>query len=185
MSHAAPYQPPAGTLGRLEAALTSTEQAIASVALAVALFVALYTVLMRAVHVPTGEWVLDLPIELLGVTAIYGAGAMLGRRAHMSVGFVVARFDPRVAHAVALFTHGLMLVICVVLTSRAFIAAGQAARAGLRQHELFDVPVSWLVLVGAVGFVGWTLHSVAAFLQLLLASRGTGDRPITVHQAAR
>ncbi len=171
MSFGAPYQPPPGRLGRIEAGLSSAEQVIASSALAAALFIALYTVLMRAFRVPTGEWVLDLPIELLGVTAIYGAGAMLGRRAHMRVGFIVARFDPRAAHAVEVAMQALMLTICLVLASRAFIAAGQVARAGLRQHELFDVPVAWLVWVGAIGLVGWTLHTAFGLVALLMQPR--------------
>ena len=167
MSHLAPSPSPAGVVGRLEAIVTRGEQFVATAALALALLVTLYAVAMRAVKAPTGEWVLDFSIELLAVTAIFGAGAMLGRRGHMSVAFVVARFEPRTARACAVFTQLVMLAICLVLTSRAFVAGGQAARAGLRQHELFNVPVSWLVWMGAVAFVGWTLHSVFGLLRLL------------------
>jgi TRAP-type C4-dicarboxylate transport system permease small subunit len=184
VSHAESTRPlPSGSLGRLESVITATEQAIASVALAAALLIALYTVLMRGLKVPTGEWVLDLPIELLGVTAIYGAGALLGRRGHMSVGFVVARFDPRVARVVALVIQVLMLAICVVLASRGFIAAGQSARAGLRQHELFDVPVAWLVWTGAIGFAGWTLHCALDLVEQVRALRLVGAPPAQVAES--
>lgn len=178
MSHVEQVPDPTGPLARFEVVVTTAEQFLASLALAIALLVALYTVAMRAIRVPTGEWVLDLPIELLGVTAIYGAGAMLGRRGHMSVGFIVARFTPRLAQAAALLMQVLMLGLCLLLTSRAVLAAWQADRAGLRQHELFEVPVSWLVWAGAVGFLGWTLHSAFGLVQ---AARGSWDPGIDRH----
>lgn len=169
---AAPRDPHSGRfLDRLEAALSRVEQFIATAALAAALLITLYTIAMRAMRIATGEWVLDLSIELLAITATFGAGAMLGRRGHMSVQFIVARFDPRVAFACAVFTQGVMLAICVVLSSRAFVAGGQAARAGLVQHELFNVPVSWLVWTGASALTGWALHSAFGLVRLFLPDR--------------
>lgn len=161
---------PDTALARFDEGLARAEMVVASVALAVALLTSLYTVAMRAISVATGEWVLDLPVELLVVTAIYGSGALLSRRAHMRVGFLVERLTPRAAWVVGLAGQVTVTVVCALVTWRAVLAAQQASRAGLRQPELFDIPVAALTGVAAVGFAMWTLHAAAGVAWLA----GTG-----------
>lgn len=156
-----PLRRPDTALARLDGGLATAEMAVASVALAVALLTSLYTVAMRAISVATGEWVLDLPVELLVVTAIYGSGALLSRRAHMRVGFLVERLAPRAAWIVGLLGEITVTAVCALVTWRAVLAAQQASRAGLRQPELFDIPVAALTGVAALGFFLWTLHAAA------------------------
>ena len=159
----------ARALARLDAALAAVEQAVASLALAAALLISLYAVLMRALRVPTGEWVLELPIELLLVIAVYGSGALLARRAHMRVVFFVERLAPRAGAAAAACTQALLALVCAFLTSRAAIAAGQASGAGMYRRELFGAPEALFVWVGAAGIALWTLHAVIGLVQALAA----------------
>lgn len=162
---------PATLLFTFDSRLASAEMAVAAVALAVALLTALYTIAMRAILVPTGEWVLDLPVELLVVTAVYGSGSLLSRRGHMRVGFLVSHLSGGPAWVVAVASQLAVTAVCAFVSWRAFGAARQAARAGLRQLELFDLPVALLVGTAAFGFLLWTIH---AFVGLVAV---TGQRP--------
>lgn len=167
---------PNGVLSRIERRVAAVELAVASTALGLALGISLYAILMRALRRPTGEWVLDLPIELLLVIAVYGSGALMATRGHMRVEFAVSRLAPAVVLAATLFGRGLVFLVCATLTSRAIVAAGQLATAGLRRQELFGVSEALLVWASAVGLGGWTLHAGLALWEAAARSRPPGQR---------
>lgn len=155
---------PATPLLAFDRRLASAEMAVAAVALAVALVTALYTIAMRAMLVPTGEWVLDLPVELLVVTAVYGSGSLLSRRGHMRVGFLVAHLSGGPAWVVAVASQLAVTAVCALVSWRAIVATRQAARAGLRQLELFNLPVALLIGAAALGFLLWTIHALVGLI---------------------
>jgi TRAP-type C4-dicarboxylate transport system permease small subunit len=156
---------PANALERVNRAVAGGEQAVASIALAAALLISLYTIAMRALRIPTGEWVLELPIELLLVIAVYGSGALLGRRAHMRVAFLVGRLGPGALRVVTATVQLLLVAISGLLTTRAVVAAGQAARAGMHRPELLGMPESLVVWTAAFGFTLWTFHAGVGLIQ--------------------
>ena len=160
-----------GLIGRIDRAIATVEEAVASAALLLALCISLYAVFMRWARIPTGEWVLDLPVELLLVIALYGSGALIARRSHMSVVFALERLPRSARFAGTVMTQVLLTTVCAVLTSRAAVAAQQAAAAGLRRRELFYVSEGLLVSVSVLGIACWTVHAAIGLVHTVRSGR--------------
>lgn len=156
-----------GPLGRLDRGIARVEQGVASAALAGALLVSLYSIGMRLMRMPTGEWVLELPMELLVLLAIFGAGAVSAQRAHMRVAFLATRVTGPPARVVEWIVHLAVLALCLLLAARGVTSARQAYRAGLHSRELFNAPVGLLTAIAAMGFIGWAAHALLAVAQLI------------------
>jgi TRAP-type C4-dicarboxylate transport system permease small subunit len=151
---------------RLEHGLAHFEIAVASSALAIGLLVSLYTISARAVVVPTSEWVLELPIELLVVASIYGSGFLISQDRHLSVDVVVRRFPARFQRWTTIVVRSFLGLLSVFLAERGLTAAGQAARAGLTIPELFNLSAAIPLGVASVGFALWSLHFGASLFKL-------------------
>ncbi len=142
----------------LDDAVAKVEITVASIALAIGLAVSLYTIVARALLVPTAEWVLELPMELLVVAAIYGSGALVSRDRHLSVELVVRRLPDRWRRFVSLTVRLALALLCAFLAERSWAAAAQSSRVGLHIPELFNLPSAVPLRIASVGFGLWTLH---------------------------
>ncbi len=166
--------PTARFLLGFDKAIAKAEMAVASTAIAMGLMVSFYTIVTRALLVPTAEWVLELPMELLVVAAIYGSGALISQDRHLSVGLVVRRLPQGWRRAVSLLVRLVLALLSVFLAERCWTAAAQAARAGLHIPELFNLPSAVPLRIAAGGFALWSLHYG---LSLLARKRDAGKEP--------
>jgi TRAP-type C4-dicarboxylate transport system permease small subunit len=158
----------------IDNAIAKAEMAVASTALAMGLMVSFYTIVTRTLLVPTAEWVLELPMELLVVAAIYGSGALISQDRHLSVGLVVRRLPEGWRCAVSLVVRLILALLSVFLAERCWTAAAQAVRAGLHIPELFNLPSAVPLRIAAGGFALWSLHYG---LSLLAGKSEAGEEP--------
>ena len=142
----------------LDKALASLELLIASMALVGALLCALGSMVARTFRIPTSEWLLELPMELLVVLAIFGSGAMLSSDRHLSVGIFVDKFLVRWRSGLATVVTFGLAVWCAFLAERSVTASVQAARAHIRVPELFNMPSALPTAIVACGLVFWCIH---------------------------
>jgi TRAP-type C4-dicarboxylate transport system permease small subunit len=145
-------------LSGLDDAVAKVEITVASIALAIGLIVSLYTIVARALLVPTAEWVLELPMELLVVAAIYGSGALISRDRHLTVELVVRLLPAGWRRAVSLTVQLALALLCAFLAERSWAAAAQASLLGLHVPELFNLPTAIPLRIASVGFGLWALH---------------------------
>lgn len=152
-------------LARLDRWVARFEAFVATAALVISVAVSLYTIIARVLLAPTSEWVLELPMELLVVTAIYGSGVMLYYNGHLQVDFVVNRLPLGLRRGLAMLVQAGLAVLGFFLAERGAVAAWQAAQAGLRMTQLFDIPAALPMAVASVGFAFWGLHCSLSLFQ--------------------
>jgi TRAP-type C4-dicarboxylate transport system permease small subunit len=143
---------------RADRLVADFEMTIAAAALLVGLLISLYAVSVRALLWPTAEWVLELPMELLVLTAIYGSGVLVSRRQHLSVDLVVERFSPRLRRTLGVLVETGLGLFCAGLAGLATAAALQASRAGLNNPELFHLSAAVPLSLASAGFAFWSFH---------------------------
>jgi TRAP-type C4-dicarboxylate transport system permease small subunit len=143
---------------RVDRLVAGFEETIAAAALLAGLLVSLYTVSVRALLRPTAEWVLELPMELLVLAAIYGSGALVSRRQHLGVDLVVERFPPGLRRTLDLVVETGLVLFCAGLAALAIVAALQASRAGLNNPELFHLSAAVPLSLASAGFALWSFH---------------------------
>jgi TRAP-type C4-dicarboxylate transport system permease small subunit len=156
-----------GNLLRLDRWLVTFEWTVASSALTVGLFVSIYTITARALLFPTAEWVLELPMELLVIAAIYGSGALISSDRHLRIDFLVARLPQNIGRICIGIVRILLALFCAYLALLGVVATIQADRVGIRIPELFDLPSAIPMGIGTVGFTLWSLHNLLALLRPL------------------
>ena len=143
---------------RLSRALARFETIVAAACLAIAFVVVLYSVFARWLGLPSSEWILELPMELLVVCAVFASGALLHEGRHLSVGIFVERlpvvWQGRVDRAVKVA----LAIVSAFLAQRAALAALQAARAGLHLPELFGMPTALPLAVTSLAITLWCVH---------------------------
>jgi TRAP-type C4-dicarboxylate transport system permease small subunit len=138
--------------------LGHAEMAIAALLIVGSLGISLYTIVTRALLVTTGEWVLQLPLELVALGALFGAGGLIAADGHIRVEFVVARLPPRAAAFVRTGVSVSLGALCLFLASRGVVVTRQAMMIHLTIPEIFDLPMSLPAAVGTAAIFLWALH---------------------------
>jgi TRAP-type C4-dicarboxylate transport system permease small subunit len=134
------------------------ELAVAALLIIGSLAISLYTIVTRALLVTTGEWVLQLPLELVALGSLFGAGALIAADGHIRVDFVVDRFPPRAEALVRRGVSTFLGVLCLFLASRGVMATRQAMAIHLTIPEIFDLPMALPTGVGTAAIFLWALH---------------------------
>lgn len=135
-----------------------TELAVAAVFITGSLCISLYTIVTRALLIPTAEWVLHLPLELLTLASLFGAGGLIGSEGHIGVDFVVDWLPPRAAAGVRGAVSAFLGVVCLFLVTKGFVVTRQAMAIYLTIPEVFDLPVAIPTGVGSAAIFLWALH---------------------------
>lgn len=134
------------------------ELAVAAIFTAGSLGISLYTIVTRALMVPTAEWVLHLPLELVTLASLFGAGGLIASEGHIGVDFVVnwlpRRTGALVRGAVSAFLGG----VCLFLVGKGVVVTRQSAAIHLTIPEIFDLPVAIPTGVSTAAIFLWALH---------------------------
>ena len=134
------------------------ELAAAAVFLTASLCISLYTIVTRALLFATSEWVLNLPLELVTLASLFGAGGLIASEGHIGVDFVVD-WLPRRAGALARGGVSAFLgLLCLFLVTRGIVATRQAVAIRLTIPEIFDLPIAIPMGVGTAAIFLWALH---------------------------
>ena len=134
------------------------ELAAAAVLIAGSLGISLYTIVTRALLVPTSEWVLSLPLEILTLAFLFGAGGLIASEGHIGVDFVVDWLPPRAGTAVRGAVSAFLGVVCFWLVVKGIAVTRQSAAIHLTIPEIFDLPVAILTGLGSLAIFLWALH---------------------------
>ncbi len=134
------------------------ELAAAAVFVSGSLCVSLYTIVTRALMVPTSEWVLHLPLELVTLASLFGAGGLIASEGHIGVDFVVDSLPRRVGVAVRVAVSVFLGAVCLFLGAMGIVVTGQAAAIHLTIPEIFDLPVAIPTGVNTAAIFLWALH---------------------------
>lgn len=151
----------------LNGKLVRCEWGVACLAIVAGLGVSLYTVSARALRVPTAEWVLELPMELLVIAAIYGSGALVGEDKHLSVSFVMATLPVRIRRVVQPVVRIMLAAFCLFLAQRGLTATTETLRLDLRIPELFNISSAVPIAIASLGITLWGLHHLLSLLKPL------------------
>ncbi len=134
------------------------ELAVSALFIAASLGISLYTIATRALLVPTSEWVLNLPLELVTLASLYGAGGLIASEGHIGVDFVV-NWLPRPMGALARGAVSAFLgAVCLFLGARGVVVIRQAAAIHLTIPEIFDLPVAIPTGASIAAIFLWALH---------------------------
>jgi TRAP-type C4-dicarboxylate transport system permease small subunit len=134
------------------------ELAAAAACTAGSLGISLYTVVTRALLIPTAEWVLHLPLELVTVASLFGAGALIASESHIGVDFVVDWLPRRAGAAVRGAVSAFLGALCLFLVGRGVVVTRQSAAIYLTIPEIFDLPVAIPTGVNTAAIFLWALH---------------------------
>lgn len=134
------------------------ELTVAALLIIVSLGISLYTIVTRALLVTTGEWVLQLPLELVALGSLFGAGGVIAADGHIRVDFVVDRLPPRAKAFVRRGVSACLGMLCLFLASRGVVVTRQAMAIHLTIPEIFDLPTAMPAGVGTAAILLWALH---------------------------
>ena len=134
------------------------ELGVATVCIAASLAISVYTIATRTLLIPTSEWVLNLPLELITLASLFGAGGLVAREGHIEVDFLVDWLPPTTG-ALARGAVSLLLgIVSLFLVTKGIGVTRQAMAIHLTIPEIFDLPVAFLNAVSTAAMVLWTLH---------------------------
>ena len=136
------------------------ELAAAGVFTAGSLGISLYTIVTRALLIPTAEWVLHLPMELVTLASLFGAGALVAGEGHIGVDFVVDWLPRRAGAAVRGAVSAFLGALCLFFAAKGIVVTRQAAAIYLTIPEIFDLPVAIPSALSTAAFFLWALHFV-------------------------
>ncbi len=134
------------------------ELAAAAVCIAGSLAISLYTIVTRALLVPTSEWVLNLPLELVTLASLFGAGWLIAGEGHIGVDFVVDWLPRRTRALVRGAVNAALGVVCLFLGAKGIVVTRQAAAIQLTIPEIFNLPVAVPTGAGTAAIFLWSLH---------------------------
>jgi TRAP-type C4-dicarboxylate transport system permease small subunit len=134
------------------------ELAIAAVLIGASLGISLYTIVTRALLIPTSEWVLDLPLEFLTLASLFGAGALIANEGHIGVDFVVDRLPPRPRALTRGVVNAFLGAVCLFLVAKGVTVTRQAVAIQLTIPEIFDLPVAIPTGAATAALCLWALH---------------------------
>jgi TRAP-type C4-dicarboxylate transport system permease small subunit len=134
------------------------EVALAAACITASLGISLYTIVTRTLLIPTSEWVLDLPLELVTLASLFGAGGLIASEGHIGVDFVVDWLPRRTGSLTRGAVSAFLGVVCLFLVSRGAMVTRQAAAIHLTIPEIFDLPMAIPAGVSTAAIFLWTLH---------------------------
>lgn len=134
------------------------ELAVAAIFIAGSLGISLYTIVTRALFIPTSEWVLNLPLELVTLAFLFGAGGLIASEGHIGVDFVVDWLPRRMGAVVRGAVSAFLWVVCLFLVAKGVGVTRQAAAIQLTIPEIFDLPVAIPTGTSTAAILLWTLH---------------------------
>ena len=154
--------------------------AIAMVFLVVMIGDMLYEVVSRRVFGAPTMWAYDISYMLNGVGFMFAAGYTLRRNGHIRIDFLSSRLSYRKQDLI-----NIVVYIVLVLPALAFLIMG--AYAGWLKAYLTDElepasawqPLLWPLYAGIlIGFISFTLQSIAELIRHSRAVLGLGPSPL-------
>ncbi len=134
------------------------ELAVAAVLIAGSLGISLYTIVTRALMIPTSEWVLDVPLEVVTLASLFGAGGLIASEGHIGVAFVVDWLPRRTGALTRGAVSAFLGVVCLFLVAKGVGVTRQAAAIHLTIPEIFNLPVAIPTGTSTAAILLWALH---------------------------
>jgi TRAP-type C4-dicarboxylate transport system permease small subunit len=134
------------------------ELAVAAVLIAGSLGISLYTIVTRALMIPTSEWVLDVPLEVVTLASLFGAGGLIASEGHIGVDFVVDWLPRRTGALTRGAVSAFLGVVSLFLVAKGAMVTRQAAAIHLTIPEIFDLPMAIPTGASTAAMFLWTLH---------------------------
>ena len=143
---------------KIEKKLVVIEEYVATILITATIFVSIYSILMRWFGKSTGDWVLELPINLLAWGTFIGAGAAIHYHKHVQAEIFVDRLRPGIRKVVFIFDYILLLALSVFLLYYGTKNVIFYIHSGERLYLMFNTPTFIVRTVVPISALLWIFH---------------------------